>query len=226
MEKEAQEAEELQRPLKMLRRGYLDGQTSSLNTSDTSMPPTPPVRPKEEPDKLSDTHCVKLNGTRGMEESPQKNVERTMTTPLVVTSHSPGQSEGKQPTSSNSLVHEKGDPSHPNSINRSQQSARLTNASRLPSHPMRLRERGTGAASLSTPFKIKRPVPKSSSPAIRLKEPMVEPDTMLSPKKNKTGSHALFKTKDEPISGDMPCSKVLFNMFRIIGMHSSFFMVC
>lgn len=181
MEKEAQEDGELERPVKMLKQGYRDGQTSTLNMSNTSMLPTPPV----------------------------------------FTSQSLGQSKGKQPSSSNSLVHEKGDPSHPSDINRSQQSVQQTNAPRLPAHPMRLRER---AASLQTPPKVKRPAPKSSSHALQLKEHNVGPDTVLSPEKNKKGSHALFKTKDEPITGDLPFekSKVLADMFYI-GMPSSFF---
>ncbi|XP_057798192.1 probable inactive histone-lysine N-methyltransferase SUVR2 [Salvia miltiorrhiza] len=218
LEKEAQKSEELERPWKMLKREYLDGQTSSLNTSITSTPPTPPIRFKEEPDELSETHCIKLSGTRGMEECLRKNAEITMTTPQVVMSQLLGESKGKQPSSSNSLVHENGDPSNPSSINKSQQIVRLTNSPRLPSHRMRLRERDTRSASLQTPTKVKRPVPKSSSHARQSEEPNVEPDTVLLPK-NITGSHAFFKTKDEPITGDMPCSKVLVNMFHIDTSH-------
>ncbi|KAH6766660.1 hypothetical protein C2S52_017643 [Perilla frutescens var. hirtella] len=207
LEEEAQEAEEPERPLKRLKRGYLGGQTSSLNTSNT-MPTAPVVRPKEEPDELSETHHTKLNDPQSTEESPQKNAGKTMMTPLVVTSQSLGRSNGQQPSSSNSLVHENGDPSHSSSIIRSQQSPQLTNEPRLPSHSMRLRDRGAGGASLSTPSKDKRPVPKSSSRAVQLKQPKVEPDTLLSPKKKKTASHSLVKPKDEPSTNDVPCSEV------------------
>ncbi|XP_047955276.1 probable inactive histone-lysine N-methyltransferase SUVR2 [Salvia hispanica] len=196
LEKEAREAEEPERPMKILKHGHLNHQTSSSSTSNTSMSP---FRPKE-PDKLSEMHCIKLNGTRGMEESPQNNAKRKMVTPLVVTSQSFGQSKGKQPSSSNSLVNENGDPNHPSSINGSQKSVRQTNAPRIPSHPMRLRDRGAGAASLQTPS---RTVSKSSSHAIQQSEPKV-PDTVWSLEKDKIGNDAIFKTKDAPTTDDEP----------------------
>lgn len=214
MEEEAQEAKEPERPLKRMKQGHLDGQNSSLNTSNTSMPAVSLVRPKDEPNELSKTHCSKMNG-RGMEEPPQKNAEITTPPPLAVMSQSRDRSKGKKPSSSNSLVHENGEPSNPCSISRSQQSPLLTNEPRLPSHPMRLRVRGTGVASLQTTSKDKRSVPKSSSHAVQLKEPKVEPDTMSSPKRKKTETHALITPKDEPITNDMPCSKVPIVMGHI-----------
>lgn len=180
MEEEDQEVEEPERPLKKLK---LDGEVSPLNTSLTSIH----GRPNEAPDKLSKTHCTELNGN-------QKNAER----------------KGNQPSSSNSLVHENGDLSHPSSISKSQ-----LRKTRLPSHSMTLRDRGTGAASPQTSSRNKRPVPKSSSPAIQLKEPKGEPETVLSPKKKESENHALLKPKDELSPGDMPCSEVPPNMSRI-----------
>lgn len=187
MEEEDQEVEEPERPLKKLKQGYLDGETSSLNMSNTSMPAAPRGWPKEEPDELSETYCTKVNGTH-------RNAER----------------KGNRPSSSNSLVHENGDPSHPSSTSKSPQSAPRKNAPRLPSHSMTLRDRGIGAASPQTPSKNKRPVPRSSSPAIQLKEPKVEPETVLSPEKKKT-----LKPKDELMTGDMPSLGVPSNKSRI-----------
>lgn len=210
MEEEAQATEEPERPLKRLRRRYQNGQTSS-----SGIPRTPLVKPKEEPDELSETHRVKLNGPQGIAESPQHNGQKTMTKPQAVTCQSLGRSKGKQPISSKSLVpHERGDPSQPSSISSSQQSTRLRTESRTPSHPMRLRDRVTGAASLQIPSKEKRPVPESSSHAVPLKEPKVESDTLLSPENKNTASHALIKPKDEPITDDMPCLEVPGVIFR------------
>ncbi|KAG6400933.1 hypothetical protein SASPL_137778 [Salvia splendens] len=203
LEKEAREAEEPERPMKMLKHGHQNHQTSSSSTSYTSMSPTLPFCPKE-PDKLSEIHYIKLHGTRGMEESPQNNAERKMATPVVVKSQSFGQSKGKQPSSSNSLVHENGDSNHASSIYGSQKSVRQTNAPRIPSHPMRLRDRGAGAASLQTPSRRrKKTVSKSSSHAIQQSEPNV-PDTVWSLEKDKIGNDAIFKTKDEQITDDKP----------------------
>lgn len=219
MEEEAQEAE---RPLKRMKQGHLDGQNSSLNTSNSSMPAASLVHPKDEPDELSKTHCTKMNG-RGMEEPPQKNAEKKMTSPLAVMSQSRDRTKGKKPSSSNSLVCENDEPSNPCSISRSQQSPLLTDEPRFPSYPMRLRGRGTGVASLQTTSKDKRSVPKSSSHAVQLKEPKVEPDTMSSPKRKKTETHALITPKDEPITNEMPFSRVPIVMGHI-GMHFLFWM--
>lgn len=178
---EDQEAEEPERLLKKLK---LDGEVSPLNTSLNS---SIHEWPNEETDKLSKTHCTELNGN-------QKN----------------GEGNWNQPSSSNSLVHENGDLSHPSSISKSQQ-----RKNRLPSHSMTLRDRGAGAASPKTSSRNKRPVPRSSSPAVQLKEPKVEPETVLSPQNQKTENHALLKPKDELSPGDMPCSEVPPNMSRI-----------
>lgn len=55
MEEEAQETEEPETRLKRLHWRPKDSQTSSLNTSNASIPRTPPVRTNEEPDELSKT---------------------------------------------------------------------------------------------------------------------------------------------------------------------------
>ncbi|KAK4424934.1 hypothetical protein Salat_1687000 [Sesamum alatum] len=68
---------------------------------------------------------------------------------------------------------------------------------------MRLRDRRTGAVSPQIPSGEKRPIPDSSSRALRLKEPKVEPGVILSPKKRSNAS--LLKPKDEPVTEDMTC---------------------
>ncbi|GFP85397.1 histone-lysine n-methyltransferase suvr2 [Phtheirospermum japonicum] len=56
MDEEAQAAEEeLDRPLKRLRRKYQDGQGSSLNAPESSVPKMPLIMPKEEPNYLPET---------------------------------------------------------------------------------------------------------------------------------------------------------------------------
>lgn len=55
MEEEAKATEESEPPLERLHRRPQDGQTSCLNTSNASIPKTPPARPNEEPDELSTT---------------------------------------------------------------------------------------------------------------------------------------------------------------------------
>ncbi|KAL8547895.1 hypothetical protein ACS0TY_007271 [Phlomoides rotata] len=205
LEEEAQATEEPERPLKRSRQRPQDGQTSS-NTSNASMPGTPLVRPKEEPDELSETHLRKLNGPEGIVESPQHNVGKTKTKPQAVSHLAPGSSKGKQPISSKSLVlhdHDSGNPSQSRS-NRSQKSTQLSTEY---SHTMKLRDRGKGATSLQIPSREKKPVPESSSHAAPRKELKVEQNILPSSKKNKAATRALIKPKDESIIDKMLCSE-------------------
>ncbi|KAI3449818.1 hypothetical protein Pfo_006483 [Paulownia fortunei] len=209
LEEEAQATEEPEQPLKRLRLRYRDGQTSSSNMCNTSLPRTPLVRPKKEPDELPETHLPKLNGSQGIMESPQPNAENITIEQQAVACQSLGKNKGKQPISPKSLIlHERSDPCQPSSTSKSQQNTRLRTESRSHSHPMRLRDRGTRASSPQIPSREKRPVPESSSHTVRLKEPKVEPGIPLSPKKKSTASHALIKPKDEPITDDMPSLEV------------------
>ncbi|KAL2238714.1 UNVERIFIED_CONTAM: putative inactive histone-lysine N-methyltransferase SUVR2 [Sesamum indicum] len=208
-EEEAQATEEAERPLKRLRLRYRNGQTSSSITPDTSVPRTPLIRPKEEPGELRETRLPEVNGSQAIVESPQPNVENIKSKPQSVTRQSIGKNKGKQPVSPESLiVHERSDPRQPSSISRSQENTQLIIESRSHSHPMRLRDRGTRAVSPQIPSREKRPVPDSSSNALRLKEPKVEPGVILSPKRRSNASQALLKPKDEPVTEDMACLEV------------------
>ncbi|KAL0287020.1 UNVERIFIED_CONTAM: putative inactive histone-lysine N-methyltransferase SUVR2 [Sesamum angustifolium] len=208
-EEAAQATEEPERPLKRLRLRYRNGQTSSSSTPDTSVPRTPLIRPKEEPGELPEPHLPEVNGSQAIVESPQPNAENIKSKPQVVTRQSIGKNKGKQPVSPESLIlHERSDPSQPNSMSRSQENTQLIIESRSHSHPMRLRDRGTRAVSPQIPSREKRPVPDSSSHALRLKEPKVEPGVILSPKKRSNVSQALLKPKDEPVTEDMACLEV------------------
>lgn len=195
MEEEAQATEEPVRPLKRLRRRPQDGQTSSLNTANASMPRSPHVRPNKE---VSETHSGKLKGPEGIVESPQHNVGKTTTKPQAVTRLAPG----KQPISSKSLVlhdHESGNPCQ-SSINRSQKSTQLITED---GHMMKLRDRGKKAASLQIRSREKNPIPKSPSHVVPLKDLKVELNFPSSSKKNKSTTHALIKLNDEPIIDKM-----------------------
>ncbi|KAK4407265.1 putative inactive histone-lysine N-methyltransferase SUVR2, partial [Sesamum angolense] len=179
-EEAAQATEEPERPLKRLRLRYRNGQTSSSSTPDTSVPRTPLIRPKEEPGELPEPHLPEVNGSQAIVESPQPNAENMKSKPQVVTRQSIGKNKGKQPVSPESLIlHERSDPSLPSSMSRSQENTQE-----------------------------KRPVPDSSSHALRLKEPKVEPGVILSPKKRSNASQALLKPKDEPVTEDMACLEV------------------
>ncbi|KAG8389157.1 hypothetical protein BUALT_Bualt02G0199900 [Buddleja alternifolia] len=202
VEKEAQATEEPERPLKRLRRRYQNGQTSSLNTPGVTK--TPLVRPKEEPNELPETNPLKINGSQGILESPQPRTENIRTRSQARVSELPGKNKGKQPVSPKSLsLQEKCDPSQPTGTSRSQQNTQLRTESRSQSHTMRLRDRGTGTLSSQIPCKEKTPVPESSSHALCLKEPKVEPGILLSPKRKRTANHALIVPKDEPVTSDM-----------------------
>ncbi|KAK6143969.1 hypothetical protein DH2020_020789 [Rehmannia glutinosa] len=75
---------------------------------------------------------------------------------------------------------------------------------RSPPHSIRLRDRGEGSVSPQIPSGKKRPVPESSSHAVSLKEPNVQPSIVLSPKHKSIASHALIKPVDETITDDLP----------------------
>ncbi|KAL0419721.1 UNVERIFIED_CONTAM: putative inactive histone-lysine N-methyltransferase SUVR2 [Sesamum radiatum] len=159
--------------------------------------------------ELPEPHLPEVNGSQAIVESPQPNAENIKSKPQVVTRQSIGKNKGKQPVSPESLIlHERSDPSQPSSMSRSQENTQLIIESRSHSHPMRLRDRGTRAVSPQIPSREKRPVPDSSSHALRLKEPKVEPGIILSPKKRSNASQALLKPKDEPVTEDMACLEV------------------
>ncbi|KAI3461832.1 hypothetical protein Pfo_018495 [Paulownia fortunei] len=202
---EAQATEEPERPLKRLRLRYRDGQNSSSNAPNSSIPMKLIVRPKEEPNELPETCLPKLNATQGIVESPQPNTENTRVDSQAVTCQLLGKNKGKQPISPKSLIAREGcDPCQPSGISRNQQNTQLITELRSPSHPMRLRDRGKGSVSPQIPSREKSSVPESSSYAVCLKEPKIEPGLVLSPKQKSIASHALIKPKDEPITDDMP----------------------
>ncbi|GFP82956.1 histone-lysine n-methyltransferase suvr2 [Phtheirospermum japonicum] len=196
VEEEAQVTEEPEQPLKRLRLRYRDGQSSSKPSS-SSLPKTPLVIPKEEHNEIPETHPPKINGSQAIVESPQPIAE--------ITSPSTGKNKGKQPVSSKTLViHENSDPSQPSSVSKSPKNNQLRTESRSQQHSMRLRDRGTSAASPQKPSGGKRPAPESSSRTVHLKEPKVEPGIPLSSEKKDT-AQALIVPKDEPITDDTPC---------------------
>ncbi|KAK6164425.1 hypothetical protein DH2020_001289 [Rehmannia glutinosa] len=167
-------AEEPEQPLKRLRLRHRDGQTSS-NTTNSGLPKTPLVMPKEEPNEMPETHLPKINGSLGIVESPQPKSENITIKPQDATCQSVGKNKGKQPISPKSQP-----------------------------HPMRLRDRGTGVVSPPITSWKKRPAPESSSHPVSLKEPKIEPGIPLSPEKENTASRALIVPKDEPLTDDMP----------------------
>ncbi|XP_073149179.1 probable inactive histone-lysine N-methyltransferase SUVR2 isoform X3 [Henckelia pumila] len=193
LEEEAQASEEPERPLKRLRHRNQDGQISSPSTSNINAPKTPLVKPKEEPDELPEGNLPKANGSH-------------CTVDPVDTCQSLGANKQEQHTSAKSLiVDEKNDPCQLSDIGKFQQNTSPGTERRLPSHPMRLRDRGKGSASPQSGEKSA--VSGIPSDAACLKDPNNKCDNVLSPspKQKSNTNHTLIKPKDEPIIDDTPC---------------------
>ncbi|XP_051141998.1 probable inactive histone-lysine N-methyltransferase SUVR2 [Andrographis paniculata] len=190
--------EEPERPLKRLRRGLRNGQPSS-NTTIDDMPKTPLIIPKEEPTDLPEAIVPQPNASKATAESPQPKSN-------VGTSQSPAKNKGKQPVYPGPLITEGGDPGHPSTTSRSQQNTQLRTYSRSHSHATRLRDRGTGAASLQISPTEEGPVPENSARTGCQKEPKDKTSIHVSPEKENTENNSLIKPKDEPLTYDTPCS--------------------
>ncbi|KAL0418613.1 UNVERIFIED_CONTAM: putative inactive histone-lysine N-methyltransferase SUVR2 [Sesamum radiatum] len=199
LEEEAQATEEPERPLKRLRLRYRDGRSSSVRMPESSVRRTPLVRPKEEPSELPETCPLKINASQGS-EGCEPSAENKKVNSQAASCPLPGKSKEKQPMSSKSLVAIEGcEPCRPNSIERNQQNTQLITETRAP-QPIGLRDRGKGSDYPQIPSGEQRSVPESSSQALCLKEPKVEPGIVLSPKEKTSGCHALIKPKDEPVT--------------------------
>ncbi|KAL2488018.1 Histone-lysine N-methyltransferase SUVR2 [Forsythia ovata] len=201
-EEEALANEEAERPLKRLRLRYQEGQPSSHTTSNASLPVTPLIIPKEEKDELPGTRPLNQNQSPSTVDSPRANAGNTL---QVVACQSLGKNKGKQPVSPKALmVQERCDPSQLISVDKGKQKTPLRTEPSPVSHSMRLRDRGKGTVSPQAPSGGKRSVSERLSDAVRIKEPKVVPDIVLSPKEKATASQALIKPKDEPITDDTP----------------------
>ncbi|KAL3850001.1 hypothetical protein ACJIZ3_011883 [Penstemon smallii] len=199
--KRLQATEEMGRPLKRLRLKNRGGQSSSH----TGVTKTPLVRPKEEPEELPETLPLKLNGSHGMAESSHPDAENTRAKQQAVTCQSPGKDKEKEPISPKSLVaQENGDPCQPSGTSGNQHNTPLRTEPVSTSHPMRLRDRVKGSVSPQISSKERRPLLGSSSHAVHLQEPRVEPGIVLSPKQKSAATPPLIKPKDEPLADDMP----------------------
>ncbi|CAA2998119.1 probable inactive histone-lysine N-methyltransferase SUVR1 isoform X3 [Olea europaea var. sylvestris] len=202
LEEEALANEETVRPLKRLRLRHQEGQPSSHTTSNASLPVTALIVPKEEKDELPETHLLNQNKSPSTVDSPQANAGNTL---QVVASQSLAKNKGKQPVSPKALmVQERCDPSQPSGVDKSKQKTPLRTEPSPASHTMRPRDKGKGTVSPQTPSGGKRSVSERLSDAVRIKEPNVMPDIVVTPKEKTTASQALIKPKDEPITDEMP----------------------
>lgn len=183
MEEQAEVAEESIQPLKRLRRGYQDGQSSSA-AGTASSPKTPLITPKDEPTELPDTCLAEVYASQGLVESPQPIAENARTGPQL---HS--KNNGEQPIYLESLVdHETCQPSSVGS----------------PSHPMKLRDRGKQPVSPQTSTWEKRSLPPSSPQATHNKKWKIVRGTVPAPKKKRVSNYPLIIPKDEPVTDDIP----------------------
>lgn len=183
LEEQAEEAEGSIQPLRRLRRGYQDGQSSSAAAT-ASGPKTPLIAPKDEPTELPDTCLPEVYASQGLVESPQPIDENIRTGPRL---HS--KNKGEQPITPESLVdHETCQPS----------------SVRSPSHAMTLRDRGKQSASPQTLTGEKRSLPHSSPQATHNKKLKIVRGTVPAPKKKRASNYPLIIPKDEPVTDDVP----------------------
>ncbi|KAL2482466.1 putative inactive histone-lysine N-methyltransferase SUVR2 [Forsythia ovata] len=70
--------EEAEPPLKRLRLRYQEGQPSSHNTSNASLPVTPLIIPKEEKNELPETRPLNQNQSSSTVDSPRANAGNTL----------------------------------------------------------------------------------------------------------------------------------------------------
>ncbi|XP_073140489.1 probable inactive histone-lysine N-methyltransferase SUVR2 [Henckelia pumila] len=181
--------EEPERPLKRLRPRYQEGQTSPINNS--SVPRTPLIIPKEEPDVLPENQHLNLNQSQSTVEPSQPVTDGN---PIVKsqggTVQSLGKNKGKQPVSPNlSIAHERCDPCRPSDSHGRHKITSLRIESKSPSGSMQPLDKGKGSLS---PIPEDGSVSDNSMVAVHLKESNVEPDTFHSLKRKNIESRALI----------------------------------
>lgn len=180
--------EEPERPLKRLRLRYREGPTSSINNS--SVPGTPLIIPKEEPDVLPEKQPLNLNQSQSTVESSQPTAGNTIVKSQAGMSQSLGKNKGKQPVSPNSsMVHESCDPGRPRDSQGRCKNTPLRIEFKSPSHSMQLLDKGKGSLSA---IPEKGSVPDNSMVTVHLKEPNIEPDTFQPLKRKNFENHALI----------------------------------
>ncbi|XP_075492713.1 putative inactive histone-lysine N-methyltransferase SUVR2 isoform X1 [Primulina tabacum] len=180
--------EEPERPLKRLRLRYQEGLTSSINNS--SVPVTPLIIPKEEPDVLPENQALNLNQSQSKVESSQPTPGNPIFKSQAEMFPSLGKNKGKQPVSPNSsMVHESCDPSRPSDSQGRCKNTPLRIEFESPSHPMQLLDKGKGSLS---PIPEKCSASDNSMVTVHLQEPNIEPDTFQTLKRKNIENHALI----------------------------------